>query len=100
MPSTYDVSAVRKDESLNSFEQVTHLYVPSYDGSFWEIPQEEAIEGIRCGRFEFYIGVEGHKRQKLVIARGPYGYYLKTSDDKLEPLSLLSLPEPKEEMLA
>ncbi|TNE62417.1 MAG: DUF3892 domain-containing protein [Alphaproteobacteria bacterium] len=93
MPSIYDVSAIKKDDSRNPFERVTHLCGPSFDGSLWEIPQAEAIDGIRCGRFEFYVAAEDGTRTKLVIARGPFGYYLKAGTDRGEPASLLNLPE-------
>ena len=94
MPSIYDVSAVKRDDSRNNFQCVTHLCGPSFDGSLWEISQADAMDGIRCGRFEFYVTGKNGKRQKLVIARGPYGYYLKARADRLEPYSLLNLPEP------
>ncbi|WP_417462534.1 hypothetical protein [Kordiimonas sp.] len=96
MPSTYEVTAVRKCESRNAFEIVTHLCGEAYDGSQWQIPLEDAIEGLRCGRFEFLVPIQEGRQGKLVIARSPYNrYYLKCTEDRGEPTSLLRLPMPQ-----
>lgn len=93
MPSAYDVSAVCKTEKANPYEAVTHLCVESYDGSVMQIPIEDAIEGIRCGRFEFFVCPQDGKKAKLRIARSPYNrFYLKAESDRHEPLALLKLP--------
>jgi len=94
MPSAYDVESVCKSgETTNPYEAVTHLCGTSYDGNIWRIPIDDAIEGIRCGRFEFFVHeAEGQKRP-LRIARSPYNrFYLKTDADRREPYTLLKLP--------
>lgn len=93
MPSRYDVTAVCKAEGRNSFETVTHLCGESYDGSEWQITMEDAVEGVRCGRFEFVVQSEDGKQHELRIAMSPYArYYLKADKDRGEPRTLLSLP--------
>ncbi|WP_417450912.1 hypothetical protein [Kordiimonas sp.] len=95
MPSRYDVTAVCKTEGRNAFETVTHLCGKSYDGSMWKIPLADAVEGVRCGRFEFLVTGQDGKTLALRIARSPYGnYYLKTDKDRGEPRLLLNLPGP------
>ena len=93
MPSTYDVTAVCKAETSNAFEAVTHLCGEGYAGATWKIPLADAIEGVRCGRFEFLVADDTGHKQKLVIARSPYNrYYLRAEGDRSEPKGLLMLP--------
>lgn len=95
MASEYDVDAVRKRDGANPYEAITHLCVRNYDGTLLPIPLEDAIEGIRCGRFVYYVSPEGGKRQPLKIARSPYNrFYLTTAKDIHEPKTLLNLPTP------
>ncbi len=94
MPSAYDVESVCKStETTNPYETVTHLCVTSYDGNVWRIPIDDAIEGIRCGRFEFFVPNREGQKKPLRIARSPYSrYYLKTDTDRREPVTLLNMP--------
>jgi hypothetical protein len=94
MPSAYDVESVcRSVDATNPYETVTHLCGTSYDGSIWRIPIDDAIEGIKCGRFAFYILQAEGKKLPLRIARSPYNrLYLKPEQDKREPFTLLKLP--------
>lgn len=97
MPSRYDVTAVCKAEGKNSFETVTHLCGETYDGSMWRITMEDAVEGVRCGRFEFMVKTEDGSSHRLRIAMSPYArYYLKADRDKAEPRTLLGLPANQE----
>ncbi len=94
MASEYDVDAVGKRDGANPYEAITHLYVRSYGDTLMPIPLADAIEGIQCGRFIYYVK-NGDKREKLRIARSPYNrFYLTVASDTREPRTLLALPTP------
>lgn len=96
MPSAYDVDFVCKTDGTNPYEAITHLCVKSYDGSVMHIPLEDAIEGVRCGRLEFFITDGDGQKQRLRIARSPYArYYLTVDRDAREPRTLLNMPPPE-----
>ena len=93
MSSSYQVESVCKSFQTNAFETVTHLCGKTYDGSEWRVPIQDAIEGIRSGRFEFFAVDEHGRKTKLAIARSPYNkFYLKGIGDSNEPRTLLNLP--------
>ncbi|SDE05918.1 hypothetical protein [Kordiimonas lacus] len=95
MASEYDVDAVGKIDSANPYEAITHLYVRSYGDNLLPIPLDDAIDGIRCGRFVYYVK-SGDKREALRIARSPYNkFYLTVRRDIHEPRTLLALPSPE-----
>lgn len=94
MASEYDVDAIKRMDGENPFDAITHVCVRNYDGNLMPIPVADVIEGIRCGRFAYYVSPEGNKRQPLRVARSPYNkFYLKTDLDRQEPKTLLALPD-------
>lgn len=95
MPSAYDVDYVCKSNEANPYEAITHLCVKSYDGSITRVPIDDAIDGIRSGRLEFFVTEAQGTRSRLRIARSPFNrYYLTIDRDLREPRTLLNLPAP------
>lgn len=96
MSSAYDVDFVCKTEGANPYEAITHLCVKNYDGNILRVPLEDAIDGIRCGRLEFFVAGEDGKKSRLRIASSPFNrFYLTVAKDKHEPKTLLSMPTPE-----
>lgn len=97
MGETRQVRYICKNDRYNPSDRITHIGGVHLDGKRWILTQQEAIQGIRTGKFRFYVNVAG-ERDWLVVSFSIFGnLYLKTQNDKDEPNSLLILPEfPKE----
>jgi Protein of unknown function (DUF3892) len=64
------------------------------NGSRWKLSETEAIQGIRQGKWAFYVERPVGHRVNVVIAFSRFGNeYLKTESDGEQPDNLLSLPE-------
>jgi hypothetical protein len=63
------------------------------DGAHWRISEAEAITAIETGRWSFHVESRGQV-QPVIIAVSRYGSkYLKGAGDRLQPDSLLALPD-------
>ena len=62
-------------------------------GTRWKLSQQQAVDGIKKGKWAFYVKVGG-RSIAVLVARGERGHeYLKSEADGAEPASLLRLPE-------
>ena len=62
-------------------------------GTRWKMSQQQAIDGIKAGRWQFFVKVGG-THVAVAIARGERGHeYLKAETDASDPTSLLRLPD-------
>ena len=85
------IKCINKRDRPNPHERITH--VGGYESSQWKITQQEAIQYIERGEWNFYVSAYG-KSVWVVVAVSQFGHkYLKTQDDGVMPNNLLSLPE-------
>jgi hypothetical protein len=88
------ISCIKKSDRTNPHERIWNVGGVNPDGSRWKLSEAEAIQGIRQGKWLFYVERPPGHRVNVVIALSAYGNpYLKTEPDGEQPNNLLSLPE-------
>jgi hypothetical protein len=91
MANAYRITCINKYPRQDPHRHITHI--GGVDGNRWKLSEQEAIDGIRQGKWTFYVHVGTHT-VNVVIARSAAGHdYLKTEADGYRPDNLLSLPE-------
>jgi len=92
MANRYQVTCITKSDRTNPHERITHIGGVG-NGERWRLTLEEAIQGIKSGRWAFYVSQGGHTVD-VIVARSRYGHdYLKTTADGEQPDNLLALPQ-------
>jgi len=88
------IDCVNKTDRYNPHERIKNVGGVNTDGTRWKLSEEEAIQGILAGKWQFYVERPRGHRVRVVIAVSPYGNrYLKTEADGEQPDNLLALPE-------
>jgi hypothetical protein len=87
------VLCINKSDRMNPHERITHIGGINDRGERWRITQQDAIEGIESGRWQFHVRV-AVRDVPVVVAVSQYGNkYIKTEADGFQPDNLLSLPD-------
>ena len=87
------IDCINKNPRYDIHHRITHVGGANANGTRWKLSEDDAIAGIRAGKWSFYVHVGNHTVD-VVIARAQSGRdYLKTVDDAYTPDNLLSLPE-------
>jgi len=82
-----------KSSRTPAHERIEAIGGVNSDGKHWKIKMSEAIAKVESGKYVFFIENSGGQRVELVVVNDSLGHkYLKTTDDKEQPESLLSLP--------
>ena len=93
MSRSIQIQFVNKSENACSAQDIHHIGGIDPAGARWRLSESDAIAGIECGNWRFYVNIDGHAIW-LTIARTPNGKkYLKAETDAAVPDPLLSLPE-------
>lgn len=93
MASQNQVMCITKTDRYNPHERIRSIGGINSDRTRWRLSQEEAIEGIENGKWQFYVTAGGHSVWVIVATSAEGHKYLKTENDGLHPNNLLSLPE-------
>lgn len=87
------ILCINKDDRLDPHQRITHIGGRNADGKAWRVTQRDAIDGIKAGRWQFYVTVNG-RTVNVIVAVSRFGHeYIKTEADGETPNNLLSLPE-------
>jgi len=93
MSDYIEIQCVQKSDRNNPYERILSIGGVDPDGKPWKMSEGFAIDGIKNGRYRFYVNLGG-KSLDIIIAKSPHGHeYLKTHADGEEPTNLLRLPE-------
>lgn len=88
------VGCINKTDRFNPHERIKAIGGVNADGSRWRLTEDEAIQGILQGKWEFYVERPPGHRVGVFVARTAAGHqFLKTIADGEQPDNLLSLPE-------
>lgn len=91
--TTFEIKCIEKSDSNQIHEIARKIGGTNFDGSFWEVTVEKAINAIEFGEWKFYIQ-DGSNKAEVIIATTTSGEkYLKTKTDTGNENKLLLLPE-------
>lgn len=92
MASRHEIKCINKAHRFSPHEAISK--VGGFDdGKNWKITQDEAIQGIESGKWQFFVN-RGGRIANVVVAKSRYGNkYIKTEADGESPDNLLSLYE-------
>ena len=87
------VECINKSDRYNPHERIKNIGGVNPNGTRWKLTQQQAIEGIESGKYEFFVSVDA-KPVRVIVAISQHGNkYIKTEADGEQPNNLLSLPE-------
>ena len=93
MASRVRVSCINKTNRTSHYERISHIGGVTSDNARWKLTEDDAINAIEKGTYQFYVTQGGHTVD-VIISKSSLGHkYLKTVSDGLSPDNLLSLPE-------
>lgn len=91
MADTFQIMCINKPDRRNRRERIQNVG-GVHNGQRWKITEDEAIQGIEDGRWQFFVSVNGNSTW-VIVATHNGRKYLKTEADNTIVDNLLSLPE-------
>jgi hypothetical protein len=93
MSESMEIQCIKKSGLNEPYELILAIGGIDPTGKPWNMSEGFAIDGIKNGRYRFYINLGG-KPVDVTIAKSQHGHeYLKTHADGEEPTALLGLPD-------
>lgn len=93
MAADIEIKCINKTDRMNPHERIKNIGGVNADGSRWNLPLDQAIAGIKAGKWRFWTA-GGGKSVWVAIAKTGQGHeYLKTEADGVQPDNLLALPQ-------
>lgn len=89
---TVQVQCINKTNRMSPHERIHSIGGVNPNGTRWKLTVDEAIAGIKDGRWRFYTTVQG-RSVWVIIAMHEGREYLKTEADGPHPNNLLALQE-------
>ena len=91
--TTVRIRCINKTNRLSAHERIAAIGGVNADNTRWRLMLDQAITGIKDGRWRFYVDVNGKSVAVIVAISAAGREYLKTENDGEQPNNLLSLPE-------
>lgn len=91
MAQTAQIQCINKTNRYSAHDRISH--VGGANPTRWKLTQEQAIQAIEAGAWQFYVSVNGNSAWVIVAISAAGNKYLKTQNDGEQPNNLLSLPE-------
>jgi hypothetical protein len=86
------VRCINKTHRTSPHERIQHIGGVNPDGQRWKLREDDAIAGMKAGKWTFFTLVSG-RRTEVRIGRHLGREYLTTEPDGEQPDNLLALPE-------
>lgn len=94
MTMLHRIHCINKTDRPSAWERIRNIGGFNPDGQRWRLSLDEAIAGIKDGRWSFYVERPSGDKVEVVIAVSAGGReYLRTVADGDQPNNLLALPE-------
>jgi len=86
------IRCINKTDRLNPHERIRSVGGVNPDGGRWKQSQQQTIQDIESGEWEFYVSQAG-RTVNVIVATHNGNKYIKTEADGIHPDNLLALPE-------
>ena len=87
------VRCINKTNRTSAHERIKSIGGTNPDGRHWRLPESQAIQDIKSGKYAFHVERPAGHRVKVIIATRLGREYLKTEADSEQPDNLFALPE-------
>jgi hypothetical protein len=93
MADSVRIQCINKSNRTSAYERIHSVGGQNPDGTRWKLSEADAIQGIKNGKWTFFVEQPAGHRVNVVIAKKDGYEYLKTEADGEHPNNLLALPE-------